>query len=149
MSVISRGQKASLLRRFSTQQSTMLSPQSRLQAVAQRKQDERLQRIPPEWRLAKLPPAHVKNYVDIPRSCGLLSKQDLRITEDFDATSLAEAISKGELSCVQVAEAFCKVRYLYLVHRFKQKRSLLLVFIIEQLLTPTRERLSLINSQIV
>ena len=45
----------------------------------------------------------------MPRTCGLLTTEELRITEDFDATGLAEAVRRRELRCVDVARAFCKV----------------------------------------
>lgn len=77
--------------------------------MAWQKKDEQYARIPPEWRLDHLPGPDVTNYLDIPRTCGLLSEKELKITEQYDATGLAEAIRKRELKCVDVAVAFCKV----------------------------------------
>lgn len=78
------------------------------QLVAWAKQDERFSRIPKDWILPFSPSPHVKTYVDIPRKCGLLSAEELRITEQYDACGLAEAIRKRELKCADVARAFCK-----------------------------------------
>ena len=57
-----------------------------------------------------LHPKHIgtNNVLDVPRNCGILSKQELEITENYDATSLTQAIISKKFSCVQVAEAFCK-----------------------------------------
>lgn len=82
--------------------------QAKWQLIARRKQEERNARIPSSWRLASLPGAHVTNYTDIPRKCGLFTAEELRITEDFDAVGLAEAIRDRKLTCVEVARAFCK-----------------------------------------
>jgi amidase len=41
----------------------------------------------------------------------------LRITEDYDAIGLAEAIRRRHLKCVDVARAFCKVLHLALIQR--------------------------------
>jgi len=79
------------------------------QLVSWQKKDEQFNRIPAGWRLPRLPSKEVINYIDVPRKCGILSQQELHITEAYDATSLAEAIRKRELKCVDVARAFCKV----------------------------------------
>lgn len=47
--------------------------------------------------------------VDIPRESGILSEYELEITEQYDATALAEAIASRKLSCIDVTTAFCKV----------------------------------------
>jgi amidase len=79
------------------------------QLVLWQKKDEQYARIPHEWRLSSLPSPHVTNYTDIPRKCGLLSEAELKITEEYDATALAEAIRSRKLKCVDVTRAFCKV----------------------------------------
>jgi len=45
---------------------------------------------------------------DIPRSCGILTEEELQITEENDATSLAEAIASKKYTAVIVATAFAK-----------------------------------------
>lgn len=71
--------------------------------------EELAAKIPKEYHLPKdiidKPPL---NVTDIPRTCGILSKEELYITEDYDATALAEAIANRKLTAVEVATAFCK-----------------------------------------
>jgi amidase len=71
--------------------------------------EELQQAIPKEFHLDQSivdnPPL---NVTDIPRSCGILSKEEIHITEDHDATSLAEAIAARKYTAVSVATAFCK-----------------------------------------
>lgn len=73
------------------------------------KKDEQFARIPQDWRLSSLPSPDVKTYINIPRVCGILSKQELDITENYDATALAEAIRNRKFKCIEVTRAFCKV----------------------------------------
>lgn len=65
--------------------------------------------IPEEWYLPQdlidNPP---KDVSTIPGTCGLLSAQELEITEKYDAFSLAEAIAARKFSAVTVAKAFIK-----------------------------------------
>jgi len=65
--------------------------------------------IPEEWYLPQElidnPPTDVSN---IPRTCGLLSAEELEITESHDATSLAEAIAARKFTAVTVIKAFIK-----------------------------------------
>jgi hypothetical protein len=82
------------------------------QLVSWAKKDEQRARIPTEWLLKESPSHGVTTYLDVPRQCGLLSKEELRITEEYDATSLAEAIRSGSLKSVDVVRAFCKVHTL-------------------------------------
>ena len=67
---------------------------------------------------AKIPqdyivPRHViekpsRDVTGIPRSCGLLSPEEISITEDYDAVDLAKAIAQRKYSSVAVATAFSK-----------------------------------------
>lgn len=84
-------------------------PPHKWQLVSWQKKDEQNARIPSDWRLKALPAAHVTNFTDIPRECGLLTRDELRITENYDAVGLAEAIRQKKLTCIDVARAFCKV----------------------------------------
>jgi amidase len=65
--------------------------------------------IPEEWYLPQElidnPPKDVSN---IPSTCGLLSAEELEITEKHDATSLAEAIAARQYTAVSVIKAFIK-----------------------------------------
>ncbi|KAM0350574.1 hypothetical protein ACHAPU_003058 [Fusarium lateritium] len=49
-----------------------------------------------------------KDVTKIPATCGILSPQELAITEDHDAVSLLESISRRKYTAVEVAQAFCK-----------------------------------------
>ncbi|KAF3763265.1 amidase [Cryphonectria parasitica EP155] len=49
-----------------------------------------------------------KDVTSIPRDCGLLTADELAITETHDATSLAQAIRTGQLTSVAVTTAFAK-----------------------------------------
>jgi amidase len=51
------------------------------------------------------PPLDVSN---IPHTCGILTDEELQITENYDAVSLAEAIASRKYSAVAVATAFSK-----------------------------------------
>jgi amidase len=77
------------------------------QAISKRKKDEQWSRIPPEYRLPSIPKG-LTNVLDVPRTCGLLTPEELSITEKYDATALAEAIRSRALTSVAVARAFCK-----------------------------------------
>lgn len=73
------------------------------------KQTSAYAKIPPEWRLpADILQQAPDNVLDIPRQCGLLTSQELGITEDHDATALRDELSAGKLSAVDVTVAFCK-----------------------------------------
>lgn len=59
-----------------------------------------------------LPPETItsppRNVTSVPRDCGLLTPDELEITEAHDATALAQAIREGKLTAVAVARAFAK-----------------------------------------
>lgn len=95
--------------------------------IAQRKQAELAAAIPAEWRL----PAHLipdgmlspaesitegpKHYgrinvMDIPRTCGILSSEELEITEKYDVRRLVSAMTEERLKAEDVVRGFCKVR---------------------------------------
>jgi amidase len=84
-------------------------PAPKWQLVSWQKKDEQYARIPLAWRLQSLPSTKVTNYMDIPRQCGILTKEELEITENYDATALADAIRSRKLKCIDVTQAFCKV----------------------------------------
>ncbi|KAI7094995.1 amidase [Hortaea werneckii] len=80
------------------------------QDIAARKQRERADRIPSQW---KLPSSHIPaesrpKLLSVPRECGLLSDQEVDITENYDASALVAALSSGNLKAVDVTTAFCK-----------------------------------------
>ncbi|PKK52696.1 hypothetical protein CI102_2428 [Trichoderma harzianum] len=49
-----------------------------------------------------------KNVTGVPKDCGLLTPEELTITEDYDATALAGLIASKKLTAVAVATAFSK-----------------------------------------
>ena len=93
----------------------MLSEQPGLppkwQLIAWQKRDEQRSRIPSEWLLdpASHPSSDSTSFLHIPRACGLLNSEELRLTEAYDATGLADAIRKRQVKSVDVVRAFCKV----------------------------------------
>lgn len=71
-----------------------------------------LAKIPEAWRLT---PEYLTgtedsdtNVLDVPRRCGILSPEELEITEKYSAVSLAKAVQAGSLKAKSVAIAFCK-----------------------------------------
>lgn len=79
--------------------------------IAARKQKQRDDRIPKEWRLPlcyTTSSTSSDSVLDIPRICGVLKPEELSITEDHDATALVAALSVGKLKSVDVVTAFCK-----------------------------------------
>ncbi|KAL5433649.1 hypothetical protein PMIN07_008649 [Paraphaeosphaeria minitans] len=83
---------------------------ARWQFVAWQKKDQQFARIPSDWRILhdRRPAPNATNYLDIPRKCGILSDEELEITEEYDATALAEAVRARKLTSVDVTRAFCK-----------------------------------------
>lgn len=49
-----------------------------------------------------------RNVTNIPRECGILTPAEIAITENYDATALAESIRTGKLKSVEVVTAFAK-----------------------------------------
>jgi amidase len=62
--------------------------------------------IPPKWKLPKGFRGSSKDVTRVPLECGLLSEEEIRITE-LDASSLVSKLSTGKLSAAAVTEAFC------------------------------------------
>lgn len=74
---------------------------------------DRASKIPPEWVL----PRKIINQItqdanisafDILRHHDLLSREEVAITESYDAQSLHQEIIEGRLTSLQVCKAFCK-----------------------------------------
>ena len=79
------------------------------QGIAERKQKERASRLPETW---LLPPSSIDhkrlNVLGVPRESGLLTDDELKITERYDATALRDELASGRLKSVDVVTAFCK-----------------------------------------
>lgn len=70
-------------------------------------------KIPLEWLLPSsirdsISQFSAQNVLDIPRSCGLLSTEEIDITENYDATTLIEHLASGKFTSLAVTTAFCK-----------------------------------------
>ena len=50
----------------------------------------------------------MSSVLDVPRTCGLLTEDELDITENYDAVTLLEKIAARELTSHSVTTAFCK-----------------------------------------
>ena len=95
-----------------TSTSSDSKPQWQILAANKHKQCE--DSIPIEWRL----PEHLQLgslddnlhllAADIPRRSGLLSEDELAITEKYSAAQLAQKLAVAEFSSVTVTKAFCK-----------------------------------------
>ncbi|PYH45643.1 putative general amidase [Aspergillus saccharolyticus JOP 1030-1] len=93
--------------------------------IAHQKQLQLEAQIPPQWRLnaSQIPPGLLSpadsitntgqyeaiNVLEIPRICGLLTPEELHITEQYDIRSLLDAIRERKFTSKEVVEAFCKV----------------------------------------
>ncbi|KAJ9151117.1 Amidase [Pleurostoma richardsiae] len=76
---------------------------------AAEKRSHQLQLIPSEWRLKDIPSFEsVPDALDYIRTSGVLSSEELAITETSDITSLLQKLAQGELSSLQVVKAFAK-----------------------------------------
>jgi amidase len=83
------------------------------QELAKSKRDSVAAKIPKDWLLPiELSSRHTEtstlSVLDVPRTCGLLTEQELTITENYDATALIELMATGKLRSIDVVAAFCK-----------------------------------------
>ncbi|KAF2459602.1 amidase signature domain-containing protein [Lineolata rhizophorae] len=83
------------------------------QSIAAAKRAERDAKLPQEWRLDASFLKDVNESSDVsvmhvPRTCGLLSEDDIALTENYDATALLDELASGQIKAIDVATAFCK-----------------------------------------
>ena len=78
------------------------------QSIAARKQEERASKIPKEWLLRSPIDDSRLNVLSLPRECGILNEDEIRLTEHFDATALVSGLQNGILRSIDVVTAFCK-----------------------------------------
>ncbi|THX14626.1 amidase [Aureobasidium pullulans] len=78
------------------------------QPIARRKKQEQSNLIPKDWTLKTRPAANRNDVLAVPRECGLLSDQEIQITENYDATTLVKELAARRLKSVDVVTAFCK-----------------------------------------
>ncbi len=80
--------------------------------TAAAKRAAQLNSIPEVWRLSAAYLEKAVNDPDgvmkVPVQCGLLSDQELDITENYDVVGLSEKLQSGSLSAKAVVSAFCK-----------------------------------------
>jgi amidase len=76
------------------------------QSKVAKKQAEVKASIPAQWLIP--PSIRSLSVLDIPRQCGILSERELIITESYDARRLLGQLATGQLTSVEVAEAFSK-----------------------------------------
>lgn len=62
--------------------------------------------IPQKWKLQESLKGESGDVRDVPKTCGLLSPDQLNITEQT-VTDLVKKLSSGDISSSQVVEAFC------------------------------------------
>ncbi len=81
------------------------------ETIRDRKLKEQRLQLRQEWLIpeSQLPSDNVSDVTDIPRTCGILSSRELKITDSYDARGLAEAIRAKIYTAVEVTAAFCKV----------------------------------------
>ena len=80
-------------------------PEWKKKAAAKREQQAAS--IPSDWRLQD-PLSRPKNAYEYLKTSGLLTAEELDITETTDATILLRKMATGTLTAVQVTKAFCK-----------------------------------------
>ncbi|KAH7412131.1 amidase signature domain-containing protein [Phaeosphaeria sp. MPI-PUGE-AT-0046c] len=83
------------------------------QEIAKSKRDSVAARIPKEWLLpdslaSQCTETSSLSVLDVPRTCGVLTEQELDITENYDATALVELMTSRKLKSIEVVTAFCK-----------------------------------------
>jgi amidase len=79
------------------------------EAEAKKAQEILAHSIPKQWLAPsdKFPPADQLNVEGFPRKSGILSEEDLAIT-DMSATALVEKMGRGELTAESVVTAFLR-----------------------------------------
>lgn len=82
------------------------------QKKAAAKREANVKKIPKEW---LLPAEFLKgnetsnvSVLDVPAKCGILTPEEVIVTQNFDAVSLAKVVQVGALKAEGVAIAFCK-----------------------------------------
>jgi amidase len=74
--------------------------------IASSAQKSLLDSIPAKWRLPQPLDSSLTDVRSVPATCGLLTDQQLEITEQT-ASELMAQLREGKLSSVDVTEAFC------------------------------------------
>src|SRR4051812_17379750 len=78
-----------------------------LEEKCRAKKAEQLSRIPKEWTIE--PPAEsICNVTDLPESFGILTPEEIEITELDDLDELLSRLAKGVWTSLAVTTAYCK-----------------------------------------
>ena len=86
---------------------TAASPSPSYLDLAAQKRDRQLELIPPEWRLSPVP--SVESTPDaLAYLRQVLTPIELALTEQTDITVLLRRLSSGELSSLELTQAYCK-----------------------------------------
>ena len=83
------------------------------QELAKSKRESVFAKIPKDW---LLPSSQTAQYtetsnisvLDVPRTCGILTKKELDLTENYDATDLVKMMAERQVTSTEVVTAFCK-----------------------------------------
>lgn len=75
------------------------------EAIAKKSQANVLLSVPERWRIDANAYSSLKDVTGVPASCGLLSEEQLDITE-LTATEIVERLASHKLTAVRVLEAF-------------------------------------------
>lgn len=81
------------------------------QELAKSKRESVAVKIPKDWLLpnaSQYTETSSIGVLDVPRTCGILTKQELDITENYDATALVELMTSKKYKSIEVVTAFCK-----------------------------------------
>lgn len=83
------------------------------ESIAKAYREQTAAKIPTSWLLppsitSTISETSVHNVLAIPRTCGVLSKKELEITENYDAVTLASMLREGKVKSVDVVTAFSK-----------------------------------------
>jgi amidase len=82
-------------------------------ALIAEKRLSNLAKIPEKWHLQQSLLENLNEnaqvgVLDIPRKCGILTEEELAITEQYTAVELIDAMTAGRLGSEAVVTAFCK-----------------------------------------
>ena len=81
----------------------------RWKAISAEAQEKLAASIPSEWRISQeqLPPKDQLDVTKFPAKSGLLTEQELAITDSY-ATDIVKKIASGDWKAEDVTRAFCK-----------------------------------------
>ncbi|KAL2066253.1 hypothetical protein VTL71DRAFT_2324 [Oculimacula yallundae] len=83
------------------------------QTIATQHRDAAASKIPDDWRLPSsitdsISQISDQNVLAIPGTCGLLSKEEIDLTENYTALELVQHLASGRFTSLAVTTAFCK-----------------------------------------